>query len=160
MPRIRTGLNLDDEAVARHLKALERIGLCRTEAERLEFLYANLTILDGKASSLLSFNAIGLASLAVWLSNLPQDFFHLTLDVAFILFLVSAGLCLRIVWLHWASTKDLLAPAEHASALVKLRDSRTMSYRWAWWVSTAAVAVTAGAAVFHTGETVWKAFGL
>ena len=147
----------DAERLA-HLEALEKKEIARGYAEVFAFLYAGLSILDAKASSLLTFNAIGLTALAVWLEKIPLNVFHLTLDVAFLLFLISCGLCLKIVWLHWVSTADLDNKEEHPVALLTVRDSRTVLYRWAWFLAVCAVVVTGLAAIHHTLETLFTVY--
>lgn len=156
---ITDNLNIGDAAIEEHIRALETSKIADSSSQRFSFLYENLCILDSKASSLLTFNAVGLAALAIWLESIPRNFFHLTLDLAFLLFLISCGFCLKIVWIYWASTADLRDPNVLSSNLLRLRESRTMTYRWAWLLSTLAVAVTGLATIFHTFETAQKAFG-
>lgn len=136
-----------------HLAALEKREITRGYSGAFTFLYEGLSILDGKASSLLTFNAIGLTALAIWLEKIPLNLFHLTLDVAFLLFLISCGLCLTIVWLHWASTADLNDNDAHPLQLLAVRDARTVLYRWAWLFAVLAVTVIALATIHHTFET-------
>jgi hypothetical protein len=141
-----------------HLEALEKKGIAKGYAETFTFLYAGLSILDAKASSLLTFNAVGLTALAIWLERIPLNVFHLTLDVAFLLFLISCGLCLKIVWLHWASTADLDDQDERPVALLAVRDARTVLYRWAWLLAVCAVVVTGLATLHHTLETLFTVY--
>jgi hypothetical protein len=95
-----------------------------------------------KASSLLTFNAIGLAALAIWLESIPLNLFHLALDVAFLLLVISCGICLTIVNLHWVSTRDLQQAVERPSNLLRIRESRTVLFRWAWLLAVLAVCIT------------------
>jgi hypothetical protein len=141
-----------------HLDALEKREVARGYAGIFNFLYAGLSILDDKASSLLTFNAIGLTALAVWLEKIPLNAFHLTLDIAFLLFLISCGLCLKIVSLHWASTSDLNNKDSHPVHLLAVRDSRTVLYRWARCLAVLAVFVMGLAAIHHTFETLFTIF--
>lgn len=154
----RRGLHNDDTERAAHLAALEKRKVVEGYAGHFTFLYDALSILDAKASSLLTFNAVGLTALAIWLANIPLNFFHLTLDLAFLGFLGSCALCLKIVWLHWVSTEDLNTDDTYPVTLLEVRDSRTVLYRWAWVLAVSAVAVTGLAAVHHTFETLFTVY--
>ena len=156
--RLRHGLHATDAERLAHLRALEKRKLAEGYAGKFSFLYEALSILDGKASSLLTFNAVGLTALAVWLEKIPRNGFHLTLDMAFLCFLLSCGLCLKIVWLYWISTDELSKTELYPVRLLELRDSRTMLYRWAWLLAVCAVAVTSFAAVYHTLETLFTVY--
>lgn len=149
----RKNLNITPREVEAHLQALEDRGVATDYAGQFAFLYEALSILDAKASSLLTFNAVGLAALAIWLGKIPLNLFHLALDVAFLLFLISCGICLAIVSLHWVSTKDLREGGARPAALLSLRETRTMLYRWAWLLAVVAVAITGLMTVHHTFET-------
>lgn len=153
MQGIRTGLHRNRQEAREHLEKLERMGIASDYAARLSFLYDNLNILDSKASSLLTFNGVLLAALAIWLNALPRNLFHLVLDLIFVVLLVSCTLCLRIVWMYWVGSGDLDAPEDHAQSLVLRRDERTIFYRLAWWLSIVSVALTTVAAGYHTLET-------
>lgn len=138
-----------------HLAALEKRAIATNYRERLEFFYEGLSILDSKASSLLTFNAVGLTALAIWLANIPVNFFHVVLDFAFLGFLASCIFCLAIVWLHWVSTPELNTDEEYSLKLLEIRDARTVLYRWAWLLAVLAVIVTGLASLHHTFETVF-----
>ncbi|HTO05139.1 MAG TPA: hypothetical protein VL069_15625, partial [Opitutus sp.] len=101
---------------------------------------------------------VGLTALAIWLANIPLNFFHLALDLAFVGFLASCALCLKIVWLHWVSTADLTADGSYPVKLLEVHDSRTVLYRWAWLLAVFAVVVTGLAAVHHTFETLFTVY--
>ena len=151
-------LHKNDTERAAHLAALEKRKVAEGYAGYFNFLYGALSILDAKASSLLTFNAVGLTALAIWLANIPLNFFHLALDFAFLGFLASCALCLKIVWLHWVSTADLNTDDAYPVKLLEVRDSRTVLYRWAWALAVFAVAVTGLAAVHHTFETLFTVY--
>jgi len=156
--QFRHGLHGSDAERQAHLNALEERKLVKGYAGHFSFLYDALGILDGKASSLLTFNAVGMTALAVWLEKIPLTGFHLTLDLAFLCFLVSCGLCLKIVWLYWISTDELAKAETQPVGLLKLRDSRTLLYRWAWLLAVCAVAVTTVAAIYHTSQTLFTVY--
>lgn len=155
---MRRGLPGTDAERSEHLQALEARGIIKDYAGHFAFLYESLGILDSKASSLLTFNAVGLTALAIWLANVPLNLFHLTLDISFLGFLVSCILCLRIVWLHWASTADLMSERRYLLELLAVRDSRTVLYRWAWLLAITAVVITALATVYHVFETLFGVY--
>jgi hypothetical protein len=154
----RRDLHETDTERAAHLAALEQRKIVEGYSGNFTFLYEALSILDAKASSLLTFNAVGLTALAIWLANIPLNFFHLALDLAFLGFLASCALCLKIVWLHWVSTADLKSDDRYPVRLLEVRDSRTVLYRWAWLLAVFAVAVTGLAAVHHTFETLFTVY--
>ena len=149
----RHDLHRNNTERAAHLASLKKHRKDEGYADNFDFLYDALSILDAKASSLLTFNAVGLTALAIWLANIPLNFFHLSLDFAFLGFLVSCVLCLIIVWLHWVSTADLDTDDACLVKLLEVRDSRTVLYRWAWLLAFVAVAITVLATTYHTWET-------
>jgi hypothetical protein len=59
--------------------------------ENVKNQYELLNILDSKASALLTFNAIALASISIWLGYVPLNYLHLALDLIFIVLLLSCG---------------------------------------------------------------------
>ena len=154
----RHGLHKNDSERAAHLAALEKRKVVEGYAGNFTFLYDALSILDAKASSLLTFNAVGLTALAIWLASIPLNFFHLALDLAFVGFLASCALCLKIVWLYWVSTADLNTDEAYPVKLLEVRDSRTVLYRWAWVLAVFAVVVTGLAAIHHTFETLFTVY--
>lgn len=105
--------------------------------------YELLNILDGKASALLTFNAIALASISIWLGYVPLNFLHLALDVVFIVLLVSCASLLRIIWLRWAELQ------EKVEELDKVRRDRTEHYRRAWKLSIGSVIFLIAISVVH-----------
>src|SRR3712207_4155744 len=68
--------------------------------------YELLNILDHKASALLTFNAVALASISIWLGYVSLNFLHLALDLVFLALLFSCTTLLRIIWLRWASVHE------------------------------------------------------
>lgn len=110
--------------------------------------YALLSILDGKAAALLTFNAIFLATLAIWIQNLVLNAMHLILDLVFIALLLSCYLILRVIPLKWSSG------AETASELNDLRAHRTESYQRAWQVSKWSILAVIAVTAVHTLGTV------
>lgn len=119
-------------------------------SEIYKFLYENLSILDSKASSLLTFNALGLAAISFWLNGVSTDLFHVLLDIGFLFFLLSCLLCLWVVHLWWSTTGLLQQRDVHLQCLIKWRDRRTIQYRIAWWMSFLAVILITVATVIHS----------
>lgn len=154
----RRQLNLTPRAIEEHLAELERRRIAEGYAGHFAFLYEALNIIDGKASSLLTFNAIGLAALAIWLEKIPLNLFHLALDVAFLLLVLSCAICLAIVNLHWVSTADLRRREERPVQLLRIRETRTRLFRWGWFLAVAAVGITALATFHHTAETLFTVY--
>ena len=124
------------------------------------FLYENLSILDSKASSLLTFNALGLAAISFWLRDISADLFHVVLDIAFLMFLVSCLLCLRVVRLWWSPTGSLRQRDAHLEDLIRRRDKRTYRYRVGWWLSCIAVVAIVLASTIHSIGIALYAFGI
>ena len=122
-----------------------------------EHLYGCLSIIDQKSSSLLTFNAIGLASLAVWLGYVPLNWLHFSLDIIFLLFLVSCCLCLLVVTLHWSSVAELRDLRQQTETLLAKRDSRTAQYRRALCISSLCVVLLVVVSSVHAVGTLLMA---
>lgn len=110
--------------------------------------YELLNILDGKASALLTFNAIGLTALAVWLGYVPLNFLHLALDLVFLALLVSCAFLLSIIALRWATGPTDLG------MLKSTRRRRTRSYRTAWTLAIGSVLLVIVISAVHAWGTV------
>lgn len=123
-----------------------------TRDKNVRSLYEMLNIIDGKASALLSFNALLLAAISIWLQYVPQNYLHLFLDLAFLVLLASCLFLLWIIWLHWPQSSE-------ASTLDAFRRARTRRYRISWVLSMTAVVVVSAVSVVHTVGTGLKAFG-
>src|SRR5690349_16567455 len=111
--------------------------------EAVKNQYELLNILDGKASALLTFNALALASISIWVGYVPLNYLHLILDVVFVVLLVSCGFLLYIIWLRWAKLHD------RVYALDKVRVDRTRCYRFAWKLSAASVTCLIAVSIVH-----------
>lgn len=106
--------------------------------------YELLNILDGKASALLTFNAIALASISIWLGYVPLNFLHLALDMIFLVLLLSCASLLRIIWLRWAAVQ------EKVEQLDKVRLDRTEHYRLSWKLSIGSVICLIAVSIVHS----------
>ena len=116
--------------------------------------YELLNILDAKASALLTFNAVGLTALAVWLGYIPLNLLHLTLDVVFLALLVSCAFLLAIIALRWASKST------DADVLRRLRRRRSGHYRVAWAIAIGSVFCVTGVSAIHLIGTALIALGV
>ena len=118
----------------RHYRQLQHYRREGEHWDEFQFLYENLSILDSKAASLLQFNSILLAVVAIFFTQTDGAARWVYLvDLA--LNIVSCWLCLRVVWVSWSSTEDLSDPGRHGVNLVAVRDLRTRLYRKAWWLA-------------------------
>ncbi len=123
-----------------------------TNDANVRSFYELLNIIDGKAAALLSFNALLLAAISIWLGYVPANFLHFLLDLAFLTLLGSCLFLLSILWLHWTRPVD-------AVALERLRLKRTSRYRVSWVLAMVGVVVVCAVSVVHTVGTGLKAFG-
>lgn len=127
------GLHRTNEERIRHCRALRNLQQNPEAWGEFEFLYENLSILDSKSASLLQFNSVILAVIAIAFALsrtiAVQYFFLGVLDLS----ITSCLLCLVVVWVHWSTTDDLKNVEQHGLILLKVRDQRTKLYRIAWW---------------------------
>jgi hypothetical protein len=113
-----------------------------------DYFYECLSIIDGKAASLLQFNSVLVAAATVILVTtvgardklLPSSY---TLEIrvtmaVIVLLLVSSCVLLITVWVFWATTKDI-EEASYLRQLLHRRDNRTLWYRAAWCLSAASL---------------------
>ncbi|WP_026379744.1 hypothetical protein [Afifella pfennigii] len=119
----------------------------------VEEQYKLLDILDNKASGLLMFNAIFLASIAVWLGYVPLNYLHLSLDITFLAMAISCVFLLQVIFLRWKEPEDT---AEH---LEWVRKTRSSTYRLAWRISFVATTLLIVVSAVHTFGTAMKASG-
>lgn len=123
-----------------------------------------LTVLNGKSASLLTFNAIALASLSVWASNTSIDagtalsFFHLCLDVVYLLFLLSSVVCLYNASVLW-SGRDALSE-DKILRYLRTRDDRTAMHRMSLAISLWAVGILIVLSVLHVAVVSAYALGV
>lgn len=115
--------------------------------------YELLNILDGKSSGLLTFNAIFLASISVWLGYVPLNYLHLSLDIVFLALLISCAFLLGVIWLEWSD------PRISTEKLNQLRLRRTTRYKTAWVISAASVGAVIIITIVHTFGTAKTASG-
>jgi len=121
------------------------------EDKLFDHLYGCLTILDSKSSSLLAFNSIIIAVFALFLT-VPIHlglYGGLCVGVGMAAVIVSCFLLLSVVWVHWSTTDDFPNRDRHAFELLKLRKTRTLKYRLAWYFSVTSVV---GLSAFLAGK--------
>lgn len=123
----------------------------RNDAVKLQ--YELLGILDSKASALLSFDALALATLTIWLAYIPLNFMHFILDLVFLSMLLSCILLLRIIWLRWAKGSD------DEESLNALRVRRTRYYQGAWRLALGGILAIVAVSAVHTVGTWLEATG-
>ena len=128
------------EDMKAHIESLTKVVLSEEQSDIFDHLYSCLSILDSKSSSMVSFNSIIIAVLAIFMTRtltFPEWAF-VNLGMAFIL--VSALLLLSVVWVHWSTTQDMQNPQEHGHHLLQVRNSRTVRYRLAWYLAVLSLA--------------------
>lgn len=118
----------------RHLESVRRLGANNDMAFEHEYLYSCLSILDSKAQSLMSFDAIILAASSIALGTLPKPFGigDLLVVVALVMSGLSSSLCLFVVWIYWTETSQFEDETEVFYELLRIRNSRTIAYRISW----------------------------
>ena len=131
-----------DEAGTPDINAFE----IRDDAVKLQ--YELLGIIDSKAAALLSFDAVALASLSIWLGYIPLNYMHFTLDVVFIMLLVSCLCLLMIISLRWATAAD------NETSLNAIRNTRTKFYSAAWKLSLSGIGAILVESIVHTYGTI------
>jgi len=108
-----------------------------------DYLYECLSIIDGKAASLLQFNSIIIAAMTVLMVLLTQQRAHLESWLSAIviltaltlaMMLLSSAILLLAVWIYWAPTKDIKG-ARYIDELLQRRTHRTLIYKVAWLMS-------------------------
>ena len=116
--------------------------------------YYLLDILDNKASALLTFNAIFLAALAIWLGYIALNILHFILDAVFLALLYSCYRILRTIQLKWSEGE------ESAKELDTIRHTRTKDYQRAWRVSMYSIIVVILVTIIHSIGTLLITLGL
>lgn len=125
-----------EDEFEKHLSALEVMTGDAGNEALINHLYGTLSILDSKSSSMLAFNGIMVAAYVIYLAATKTSNLQFVLaNFGTISVLVSSALLLSVVWVHWSTTEDLLNGRIHYLDLVKVRMSRTVRYRIAWYFS-------------------------
>lgn len=123
-----------------HIAALNKLIANEADHKLFDHLYQTLTILDAKSSSLLVFNGIIIAIFAVFMPTEMPKIDRTALIFGMVSIFLSCLLLLLVVLVHWSSTPVLkLGKEKYLSLLLKIRNSRTLKYRWAWCCSILAM---------------------
>lgn len=101
-------LPMDEKALRAHIAALRRITDFQEHQELFDHLYGCLSILDAKSSSLLTFNSIIIAVLAIFMTRRLEGVEWIAINIGMASILVSCLLLLLVVWVHWSTTEDLV----------------------------------------------------
>tara|TARA_R110002033_G_C3800427_1_gene231205 strand:+ start:211 stop:684 length:474 start_codon:yes stop_codon:yes gene_type:complete len=126
-----------DQALREHLDALFAARESRENTDAFDHLYECLSILDQKASSLLTFNAMILVVFTIGFnpSLVSQTWANVFLFLGIVLVNISAILLLTIVWVTWSATQIYKNERTHALKLLRVRRDRTIRYRISWYFS-------------------------
>lgn len=138
--KIKESLHQNEDEKKRHIDALKKVFESPEHTRLFDFLYENLNILDAKASTLLSFNSINIAIASIFLVGQESLYLNLPFYFCITSLIISCALCLKIIWVHWSSTKEIMKGMDdHIVILFEIRFSRTVSYRKAWWLSAISI---------------------
>jgi len=129
------GLNLNETERRMHLEHLKALQNDEIHFSTFQFMYDNLNIIDSKSSALLTFNSLIIAVLAIWTTNISTGMFLYIYTFILTLFLISSLLCLLTVFLHWSPSDELKNIENHIDLLLKVREQRTIKYRFAWYLA-------------------------
>lgn len=130
-----------DADFERHIYALRKMVNQAEHQKIFDHLYASLSILDSKSSSLLGFNSIIIAVFALFLTQGGElgRFGGISLGVGMASVIISCFFLLSVVWVQWSATDELSDPRRHEIDLLKVRKSRTLKYRLAWYFAKTSV---------------------
>lgn len=120
---------------------------------KIDRLYGNLDSIDGKCASLLTFNGLCLAFISIWLGYVPLNWLHFSLDMVFLVFLFSCGVCLLPITIHWVSGKKSDKRKADIKKLRLERKRRTRMYRASWALSGLSLIALVGISGIHTYGT-------
>ncbi|WP_293004959.1 hypothetical protein [Nitrosomonas sp.] len=138
------------EELDEYLKNLKNLLSDQQQEPIFAHLYENLSILDAKAASLLQFNSILLAVLAIFLTAdaISSTAFFITIAGIFLI-LISSYLLLDVVWVHWSAADHMHIREDHELKLLEVRRSRTRLYRIAWNFSRGSLLMVAAVVIFE-----------
>ncbi len=118
--------------------------------------YEMLNAIDGKSASILSFNALILAGISIWLTQIPQNYFHLVLDIIFLSILYSCYKILDTTILFWKGHSPGAEQPDEGTLEGKVT-GRTISVNSAQWISKASIVVVMLLCAIHTFDTLLRA---
>lgn len=132
-------LPLTESEETEYLRTLKNLLSDKSQEVIFSHLYENLSILDSKSSSLLTFNAIIVAVFAIFASSHTGLFIRLFSTAGISLSLLSSSILMNVVWVHWSTSDHLLDARTHEITLLSVRRDRTIEYRKAWNLSKASL---------------------
>ena len=135
-----------------HLDALGGSELSSKQQYQHDHLYSCLTILDQKATALLSFDSILVATSTIVLTILKTvvTVGSAVIFSALLLAGASAVLNLFVISLKWTETAELRDPDAQFVRLLETRNRRSVYYRCAWICALLALVLLA------VGIVIWK----
>lgn len=98
-------------------------------------LYNMLNVLDSKTSSLLRFNGILIAVVAILLRDVGSRYIEIAYVVLMLVSLLSCLIGFFVVKMGWPFLGKSRDPNDELAALAKAVDARTEAYQWAWTFS-------------------------
>lgn len=113
-----------------YIKAIKNISQASNAAHFKLFnhFYDLLSILDNKATSLLTYNSIVMAIIA-WFH---KYIYNWVLFIIAVLFILSSILLISVIWVHWSTKEELNDIDKNLASLLIVTCSRTVRYRLAW----------------------------
>lgn len=102
---------------------------------KLDILYKILDVVDSKASTLLRFNGIVLAVLAIFVRFNPGDWQRYVYLILIIVLIVSCAFCFIVVQISWGFLERSNDPKIEFDDLARVACVRTRNYRIAWLIS-------------------------
>ena len=136
-----------------YLEALQSMDLSAGRQYEHDHLYDCLTILDVKATALIGFNSILVATSTIALTVLKNatSASSAILFAALFFAALSSAMTLFVLTLRWTETDELTDPGRHFQHLLESRDRRSLFYPLAW------LAFLASLAFVVMGVVVWRA---
>lgn len=131
-PDLKAQLPLTESEETAYLSNLKNLLEDKSQEVIFSHLYSNLSILDSKSSSLLTFNAIIVAVFAIFATTQTGLFVRLFSTAGISLSLLSSAILMNVVWVHWSTRDHLLDARTHEITLLAVRRDRTIEYRKAW----------------------------
>jgi hypothetical protein len=136
-----------------YLKALRNMDLTEAVQYEHDHLYDCLSILDVKATALIGFNSILVATSTIALTVLKNatSASSAILFAALFFAALSSAMTLFVLTLRWTETAELADASRHFEHLLESRDRRSLCYRIAW------LACLASLVLVVVGVVVWRA---
>jgi hypothetical protein len=100
-----------------------------------------LSILDGKAHGLLTYDSIVLAAASLVLTVFSRNATagSVLIIIALVLSALASSLCLSVIWIYWTETVEFQQGDGLFVHLLHIRNRRTIAYRLSWFISQMAM---------------------